>query len=127
MAARASGSSATGTISGAVSPASTVVPPKPSNAFLIGSMTRNRQRGVATLWVKVPGAGTLNLSGHGLRTVIKEPGGKGTVGLPVRAKGSTLATLRDAGRVLVQARIAYTPTGGDANRKFRDLVLLRQP
>jgi len=123
----ASGSSATGTISGAVSPASSVVPPKPSNAFVIGSMTRNRQRGVATLWVKVPGAGTLNLSGLGLRRVIKERDGKGTVGLPVRAKGSTLATLRDAGRVLVQAKIAYEPTGGSVNSKSRGIVLLRQP
>ncbi len=112
---------------GGVSPASSVVPPKPSNAFLIGSMTRNRQRGLATLWVKVPGAGTLNLSGHGLRRVIKEPGGKGTVGLPVRAKGSALATLRDAGRVLVQAKIAYEPTGGSVNSKSRGVVLLRQP
>ena len=121
----ASGSSATGTIPGAVSPASSVVPPKPSNAFTIRSTTRDRLRGMATIWVKVPGPGTLKLGGRGLVRVTKEPAGKATILLPVRSKGSALATLRDAGRVDVEARIAYTPTGGDPRVKFRDLVLLR--
>jgi hypothetical protein len=113
------------TASGNVSPASSAAPPKPSNAFTIRSTTRDRLRGMANIWVKVPGAGTLKLRGHGLVRVTKETAGKATILLPVRSKGSALATLRDAGRVLVHARIAYTPTGGDANVKLRDLVLLR--
>ncbi len=111
---------------GSVSPASSVVvPPKPSNVFTIRSTTRDRLRGMASIWVKVPGAGTLKLSGQGLVRVTKRPAGKATILLPVRAKGSALATLRDAGRVDVEARIAYTPTGGDPRVKFRNLVLLR--
>jgi V8-like Glu-specific endopeptidase len=111
---------------GAVSPASSVVvPPKPSNAFTIRSITLDRLRGMANIWVKVPGAGTLKLRGHGLVRVTKEPAGKATILLPVRSKGSALATLRDAGRVDVEARIAYTPSGGDPRVKFRSLVLLR--
>jgi V8-like Glu-specific endopeptidase len=121
-----SGSSATGAISNG-SPAKGTAPPTsaPPNAFGIQLLRRNRHRGFAVLGVDVPGAGALKLNGHGLRRVIKQPGNKGTVALPVRAKGSKLATLRDAGRVLVQARIAYTPTAGDPRVKFRDLVLLR--
>jgi hypothetical protein len=81
---------------------------------------------MASIWVKVPGAGTLKLRGHGLVTVTRRSAGKATILLPVRAKGSALTTLRDAGRVDVKARIAYTPTGGDPRVKFRSLVLLRQ-
>ncbi len=110
-----------------VTPATVATPaaPKPSNAFTIRSITRDRRRGTVNIWVKVPGAGPLKLRGHGLVRVTKEPAGKATILLRVRAKGSALATLRDARRVDVEARIAYRPTGGDRRVKFRDLVLLR--
>jgi V8-like Glu-specific endopeptidase len=125
----ASGSSATGTITGATSPASGTISPAsvPSNAFGIELLSRNRHRGVVVLGVKVPGEGRVDLSGDGLRAVSKQATGTSTVGLRVRAKGFALATLRDAGRILVQATIAYTPSGGSANSKIRSVVLLKHP
>jgi V8-like Glu-specific endopeptidase len=125
-----SGSSATGTIAGPTNPTNAPISPAsgtPSNAVGIELLSRNRHRGVAVLGVNVPGAGKVGLSGDGLRPVTKEPDQRRTVALRVRARGSALSTLRDAGRVLVQATIAYTPSGGSTNSKTRSVVLLKHP
>jgi V8-like Glu-specific endopeptidase len=97
-----------------------------SKRFSIGKVFRNRRRGTAVLRVTVPSAGVLQLTGRGLVKVTKHPHGQGTVALRVRAKGSKLANLRGAGRVRVNAKVAFTPTGGQTLALFRQLLLLRR-
>ena len=47
---------------------SAVVGFKPKNSFNFGKLNRNRDRGTATLAVKVPGPGKLSLTGKGVKT-----------------------------------------------------------
>jgi V8-like Glu-specific endopeptidase len=96
-----------------------------SNRFSIKRLTRNRQRGFAIFSVEVPGPGRLTLSGDGLRTVTKQPGAAGIVRLPVRARGDARRVLRAAGRLHVEATLAYVPSGGQVKRKLRSLTLIR--
>lgn len=41
---------------------------EPPNAFSFGTLKRNKSKGSATLAVKVPGPGTLSLTGKGVKT-----------------------------------------------------------
>lgn len=119
------GSTATGTIY--PNPSATSAPSAaPSNRFQIEFVSRNRRRGIAVLHVKVPGPGTLKLSGKGLRTVIKSSDGAGILRLAVRVGGGARQRLSNAGTVRVGVTIAYTPTGGSANTKTRGVTLVRR-
>ena len=95
----------------------------PSNFFVVKHLTRIRRRGRAILQVKVPGPGMLELRGNGLRAVTRTPSMPRIVRLPVRPKGATLQKLHGSGAVHVEAKIAYTPTGGETRVKIRDLTL----
>ena len=98
---------------------------KASNRFSIKRLTRNRQRGFAIFSVEIPGPGRLTLSGDGLRRVTKRPSRAGIARLAVRARGAARRDLRAAGRLRVEATLAYTPSGGSVKRKVRSLTLIR--
>ena len=110
---------------GGTAPATAASKTPPSNRFSIRRLTRNRQRGFAVLSVEVPGPGRITLSGEGLRSVGKQPPAAGIVRLAVQASGDARRTLRESGRVRLEATIAYVPTGGSAARKTREVTLLR--
>jgi hypothetical protein len=92
----------------------------PSNQFTLGKAKRNTRRGTATIGVTVPGAGTLALSGKGVKAQ-KAGGGSpgatssvaaaGTVKLVVRAKGKAKRRLDSTGKASVPVKVTYTPTG----------------
>ncbi|MEK6277153.1 MAG: PQQ-dependent sugar dehydrogenase [Actinomycetota bacterium] len=117
------------------SPASTL---PPSNAFSFGKVKRNKRKGTATLTVIVPGPGTLVLTGKGLvkqrpsgasraaRIVAKTVSAAGKVKLKVRSKGKKKRTLNRTGKVKVKAKITYTPTGGDPNKKSKRIKLVKR-
>jgi hypothetical protein len=89
-----------------------------SNFISFGKVKRNRHRGTATLPVKVPGRGTIALSGKGVKA---EPAsasvsvtGEGTVKLPIRPKGKVKKSLRANGKAKVRVKVTFTPTSDPA-------------
>jgi hypothetical protein len=106
-------------------------PPTPSNQFTFGGVKRNKDNGTAVLTVQVPGPGTLNLTGTGLKpqrslggaSASKEVSAAGKVKLKIKAKGKKKAKLNETGKVKVKAKVTFTPTGGTANSKARRIRL----
>jgi hypothetical protein len=98
-----------------------------SNAFSLGQATRNKRKGTATLPVTVPGAGTLALSGKGVKGTsaasksVAVQGG--TTNLLVKAKGKKRKKLNRKGKVKVQVTVTYTPTGIPGNSETAKLKL----
>ena len=92
----------------------------PTNSFTLGKVIRNQKKGTATLMANVPNPGTLTGSGKGVKVagaaVISETvTAPGEVKLTIRAKGKRKAKLNDTGKVKLNAKISYTPTGGTAS------------
>jgi DNA-binding beta-propeller fold protein YncE len=110
----------------------------PSNAFSFGKLKRNKRKGIAFLFVKVPGPGQLGLAGPGLRPLGLGSAAKaltvvgGTVKLRIapHKKGKKARKLRKRlkrkGKARVKARVTYVPSGGAANTKVRKLKLVRK-
>jgi Tol biopolymer transport system component len=126
----------TGRIAWGVRPPVPPVPPAtplPSNLLSLGKLKRNLHNGTAKLSVTVPGAGTLTLTGKGLvsqpptgsaRTAAaKAVAAAGTVKLTVKAKGTKKAKLDSTGKVVVKAKVTFTPTGGVANTATKLITL----
>lgn len=85
-----------------------------SNGFAIGTATLNKKKGTATLPVTVPGAGTLDVSGTGLKasfTAASGPVAAGTSNILIKAKGKKRKKLNSRGKAKVNVSITYTPTG----------------
>ena len=103
---------------------------KPSNAFTLGGIQRNKKKGTASLTVSVPYAGDLALSGNGVKTAgatqavaVTAPG---NVNLPIKAQGKKRKKLNERGKVRVTPNITYTPTGGDPSTQSRTLNLRKR-
>ncbi len=103
-----------------------MLPPAPSNEFGFGKLKRNKEKGTASLIVEVPGAGSLSLSGKGLKKAARTAGAAGEVKLPVKAKGKKGTKLNQAGKVKVKAEVTFTPTAGTANSKTRAVKLRKR-
>jgi hypothetical protein len=96
---------------------------QPSNQVSFGKLKLNRAKGTATLFVNVPGAGTLVLKGRGLRKVTRFATGATTVKLPVKPTGKAMGKLMKTGTARLKARLTFSPTGGTALTKPRWLIL----
>ncbi|HKH65477.1 MAG TPA: hypothetical protein VKA35_08440, partial [Solirubrobacterales bacterium] len=108
-----------------LTPAPTPVTPRvASNVFSFGKPILNKRRGTAILPITVPGPGILTLSGKGVVRQTKTPTTAGTVKLPIKAKGGKKALLA-TGRVKVEAKVTYAPSGGTADSKTKALILKR--
>ncbi len=101
-------------------------PPVVSNSFGFGKPALNKKAGTAKLPVTIPGPGALILSGNGVVEQTKTPTAAGTVNLLVKAKGSKKELLA-TGKVKVNVKVTYNPTGGTANSKTKTLVLKYAP
>jgi N-acetylneuraminic acid mutarotase len=103
----------------------TVTPTTPaSNRFSFGKPKLNKKRGTARLPVTVPGRGILVLSGKGVVKRKKTPAAASTVNLLVKAKGHKKRLLA-TGKVRVNVKVTFAPTGGTSKRKSKTLVLRR--
>jgi hypothetical protein len=106
----------------------------PTNTFGFGSVTRNKKRGTATLTVNVPNPGELALSGKGVKTqragrgavASKTVTAAGTVELLIKAKGKKRRKLNKTGKVKVNPKVTYTPTGGDPSTQSKGLKLKKR-
>jgi hypothetical protein len=90
---------------------------KPTNAFTLGTTTRNKKKGTATLTVNAPNPGELSGSGNDAKVasaaVTSKSVGAGPAQLLIKAKGKKKRKLNETGKVKLKVAITYTPTGGD--------------
>ena len=99
----------------------------PSNEFSFGKVKLNRKKGVATLQVKVPGAGEVALAGtKAVKGSKKSSKAASTIGLTVKAKGKAAKTLKKKGKVKVKASVKFTPTGGTAKARSKTVKLVKK-
>jgi DNA-binding beta-propeller fold protein YncE len=109
-------------------PGETTAPPPPaapSNSFSLGKVQLNKKKGTATLVVKVPGKGSLALSGKQVKKVSKAAAGAGNVKLAVKPKGGAKDKLARSGSAKVKVRVDYTPTGGVKGSKTKSIKLVK--
>ena len=99
-------------------PPAPLPPPAPSNAFLRGKLTLNRNQGTGKLALVVPGSGTLTAVGRGKRKKVKRANltvaAAGTVQLPLKPSGGGKKILNSKGKLKTGLDITFTPTGGMA-------------
>ncbi|MDX6582462.1 MAG: hypothetical protein QOI10_1646 [Solirubrobacterales bacterium] len=120
------------TVSGSSNPPP---PNPPSNEFSFGKLKRDTHAGTAKLTVDVPGPGTLALSGSGIvrirdRATERAPrqtvGAAGSVKLKIKARGKARKRLKRHGSAKLEAKVTYTPTGGDPNTLTKKVKLIRR-
>ncbi len=89
-------------------------------------MKKNKKRGTATLTAKVSGAGSVKLSGKGLKKQKKQARGAGKVKLRVKARGKASQKLDERGKAKVKPKVTFTASleGSEpvADRKKLKLV-----
>jgi Ca2+-binding RTX toxin-like protein len=98
----------------------------PSNRFGFGRLSIDRRRGVATLRVRVRGAGRITLRGDRVLPASRIAAGASTLALPVRPRpGLARAMRRGPHRARVAVRVTFTPRGGIARSRRKALTLVR--
>ena len=89
---------------------------EPTNAFTLGTLTRNKKKGTVTLNLTLPNSGELSASGKGVKAAsaaISKAVAAGPAQLLIKAKGKKKKKLKKKGKVKLNVSVAYTPTGGD--------------
>jgi hypothetical protein len=102
---------------------------QPSNAFVLGKLTRNKKKGTARLSIILPSpsAGTLTLSGKGLKTQTAAITGETEVKLLVALSSKKLRkALRKKGKRKVGINVTYAPTGNSAATQSRKAKLVKK-
>jgi hypothetical protein len=112
--------------------------PAPSNAFELGKLKRNKKKGIAFLFVNVPGPGEVGLAGKGVQGIggagiahksLAVSGGQARLRIaPAKGKKGTKVRkkLRAKGKAGLKVQITYIPTGGVANTQPRKVKLVRK-
>jgi streptogramin lyase len=106
-------------------PVDVAAPIPPSNRFHFAGLVKNRSNGFATLYVRVPGPGTLNLSGRGFRRLARTAQQATTLSLPVKPKVRLRHFLRKHGKGRIRLAVTFTPVGGFPRTMERVVVLRR--
>lgn len=83
-----------------------------ASGITIGKVTSNAKKGTAKLVTKVPQAGTLKLSGKGVKGTSTKARAAGSVTLTVKASGKAAKTLAATGKVTLKVSVTFTPSGG---------------
>ena len=105
---------------------------EPTNTFELGAITRNKNKGTATLEATVPNPGNLIVGGKGVKSagggtaVTSKAVSGGSVQLTIRVKGKKKRKLNDTGKVKVKTTITYTPTGGAPSTQSRKVKLRKR-
>jgi hypothetical protein len=101
---------------------------QPSNAFKLGKLKRNKKKGTAKQLVilPLPDAGSVTITGKGLKTKTRQVTGAPKVKLPVIAKGKKRKALNRSGKAKFKAKVTYSPTGNVAKTLKRKLKLLKR-
>lgn len=112
---------ATSTGGGAVTQAGTLTVQAAKLKF--SKLKLNKTKGTGQVSVKLPGAGTLIVSGKGLPKVTKKATKAKTVKVLLKAKGSTAAALATVGKAKLKPKFKFTPSNGAAVSVQRSVVL----
>jgi hypothetical protein len=116
-------------------PAAAAAPP---NAFDFGKLKRNKKKGIATLFVNLPGPGEVGLEGKGIKEIDAAGLARasrffsgGEVKLKIKpGKGKQAKRLRERleakGKAKLKVRVTFIPTGGIANTLAKKLKLIRK-
>ncbi len=100
-------------------------PPEPSNKFSFAGVKLNKKKGTAVLKVKVAGPGTVRLAGRNLAKANAKPKKANQVAsLSVKATGKLKKALRKKGRATAKTKVTFTPTGGKAATKSKNVKLV---
>jgi hypothetical protein len=106
---------------------------EPSNRFRFGKLKRNKRKGTAILFVRVPGPGKLVLAKtKKLKGARKRAKKAGKVRLPIRPRGKAKRRLaaraagKGPGRLKVRVRVTFTPDGGSPRTKSKRLKLVKR-
>jgi hypothetical protein len=97
----------------------------PSNRFHFTGVRKNRANGFAVLFVRVPGAGKLDLSGRGFRRLSRVARQATTVTIPIKPKVRLRHFVKRHGKGKIRAIVTFTPTGGEP-RKLEKVIVLRR-
>lgn len=94
----------------------------------LGGAKLNKTKGIATLSVKIPGAGTVTATGKGIAKV-KKPAKKAKkpkrLTLTIKAKGKAKKQLAEEGTAQVTAKITFKPLSGTPVTKTKKITLKR--
>jgi DNA-binding beta-propeller fold protein YncE len=96
---------------------------RPTNAYSIGKLKLNLEKGTAILPVTVPGPGSVVLKGKGIHLVKGTAKKAGIVKLAVKLVGAAQRLLLKNGASKITAKITFTPNGGVSLTKTRKLTL----
>lgn len=106
--------------------------PPVSNRFAFGKARLNKKRGSASLAIRVPAPGLLKstvgraASHRAGASVANFVGAAGTVKIPIAASGKIEKKLDRTGRVKVTVKVTFTPNGGTAATKSRNVTLIKR-
>lgn len=110
-----------------------VGPVTATNHFRFGKLKLNKKKGTATLGVRLPGSGTVTLSGKRVVPALVKFGGAETasslraphrvVTLRIKARAKWRRRLEQTGRLMVKVVVTFTPTGGTPYTKSRQIGL----
>jgi hypothetical protein len=103
----------------------------PTNTFTLGRVTRNKKKGTATLTASLPNPGELTASGSGVKAggaavISKAVTAPGETKLLIKAKGKKKRKLNETGKVKLNVKVAYTPTGGDPSKQSLKVTLRKK-
>lgn len=90
---------------------------------LVGRPKLNERAGTAVLNVKVPGAGSLTVSGKGIIKAKKTAKKAKVLKLTVRAKGGVKAALLASGSARLKPKLSFKPVSGATTTKSSSLTL----
>jgi hypothetical protein len=100
----------------------------PSNDFTLGTVTRDRRRGSASVTAYVSNPGLVTISGRGLkkRNVEKTIAVPGPVPFQIASAGSFKRRLERKGRVTIIPTVTFYPTGGEPASKSLTVTLRKR-
>jgi hypothetical protein len=101
---------------------------QPSDAFKLGKLKRNKKKGTAkqVVILPLPDAGSVTISGKGLKTKTRQVTGTEKLKLPVIAKGKKRHALNQSGKAKIKAKVTYNAIGNAANTLKKKLKLLKR-
>jgi hypothetical protein len=99
---------------------------QPASSLKLGKLAKNKKKGTAKVTVSLPtpSAGTLTLTGKGLKKQTKAITGQASIKLTIATKGGAAKSLRKKGKRKVTYEVAYAPTGNAAATRSKSVTLV---
>jgi hypothetical protein len=92
--------------------------------FRIVNLFLNKKTGTGRLLVEVPGAGTLSLTGSGIKLVRRTaPGGGAVISLPIQTWAITKVRLAKLGKARVRLKAIFEARGGGVEEWSKGVLL----